>query len=423
MREHPVLDADLFASLRQALDSVNDVEVLQSMVRVDRGEFTRFVTDEVENPKFLHESSVFDMSAATSALAECVDVVESSSAPEVVVQLYRAKLKNQQLRFELLDAAAQRDDERFCATSKLIYGSPNKTYFAQIVHHALARKPNSTSAEKASKLLTDELSHVVRPTAALPVEMLPPLALPDEPALTSEQVAIVFREIISEQALEGWDVEIDTTGRRLIFSVNPTKRLVYVPNDEHLTNRYRPLTQIATEAIAAHEIGVHATRAHRGSQQPLRLLSLGLDGYLKGEEGLASYCQQQVEGADLFYGQDRYLALGLALGLDGEARDFRAVFVLMRAYYQLHSENADAAADAIIRRTWEVCRRIFRGTTGQTTGCVNTRYLVYFEGNVEMWNYLINHPERFPHLFVGKFDPLNERHVTSLQTLEILPQW
>jgi len=423
MSAHPVLDADLFASLRTALDSVNDEEVLQAMISVDRREFVRFITDEVENPKFLLEPAVFDMSAATAALAECVDVVESSSAPEVVVQLYRAKLKNQQLRFELLDAAAQLDDERFCATSKLIYGSPNTTYFAQIVHHALAQTPNNSTAEQALDKLSDTLGHVARPTEPLPTEVLPPLRASNEPALTSTQVAKVFEEIIAEHALEGWQVVVDTTGRRVIFSVNPSKRQVYVPNDEHLANRHRPLTHVATEAIAAHEIGVHATRVHRGTQQSLRLLAIGLDGYLKGEEGLASYTQQQVEGADLFYGQDRYLALGLALGLDGEERDFRSVFVLMRAYYQIHSHDPHADEESIIRRTWEVCRRIFRGTTGQSTGCVLTKSMVYFEGNVEMWEYLINHPERYPHLFVGKFDPLNNRHVTSLQTLEILPQW
>lgn len=418
-----ILDADLYASLRAALDSVNDEEVLQAMISVDRSEFTRFVTDEVENPKFILEPAEFDMRGATAALTHCVDVVESSNAPEVVVQLYRAKLKNQQLRYELLDAAAQLDDERFTATSKLIWGSPSKEYFSQIVHHALKTNPTNRTAERALKTLDAALSHVAKPTELLPVDMLPPLQRSDTEALSSDAVAAVFREILAEQGLDGWEVIIDTTGRRYIFSVNPSKRIVYVPNDEHLAQRHRPLTRVATEAIAAHEIGVHAVRAHRGSQQSLRLLATGLDGYLRGEEGLASYSQQQVEGADFFYGQDRYLAIALALGLDGEPRDFRSVFVLLRAYYELLYHDAANDGDALIRRTWEVCRRAFRGTTGQSVGCALTKSIVYFEGNLEMWHYLIDHPERYPHLFIGKFDPLNTRHVTSLQTLEILPQW
>lgn len=418
-----MLDADLFAFLHQALSSVNDDEVLQAMVSVDRREFVRFITDEVENPKFMVEPSEFDMSAATNALAACVDEVEASNAPEVVIQLYRAKLKNQQLRFELLDAAAALDDERFCATSKLIYGSPSPEYFSQIVHHALDLKPQSSVGEQAHRQLSDALGHVARPKEPLPVDMLPPLQPQSGPPLTSAEVADVFREVAAEQGLDGWDVVIDTTQRRTIFSVNPSKKLIHVPADEHLASRYRPLTRTATEAIAAHEVGVHATRAHRGEQQPLRLLALGLDGYLRGEEGLATYSQQQVEGADFFYGQDRYLAVALALGLDGEPRDFRAVFVLMRAYYQLLMNDTKSDEKATINRTWEVCRRVFRGTTGQSTGCVLTKSMVYFEGNLQMWHYLIDHPERYPDLFVGKFDPLNNRHVTSLQTLEILPQW
>jgi hypothetical protein len=341
----------------------------------------------------------------------------------VVVQLYRAKLKNQQLRFELLDAAARLDDERFTAISKLIWGSPSKQYFSQIVHHALGADPQSKRAEQAYDVFSAALGHVAPPKEPLAVDILPPLVTNETEALSSAAVAAVFREIIAEQALTGWQVEVDITGRRYIFSVNPSKQIVYVPNDEYLARRHRPLTQTATEAIAAHEIGVHATRAHRGSMQPLKLLATGLDGYLKGEEGLASYSQQQVEGADFFYGQDRYLAIALALGLDGEPRDFRSVFVLMRAYYELHSGASHHNEEAIIQRTWEVCRRAFRGTTGQSVGCALTKSMVYFEGNVEMWQYLIDHPERYPHLFMGKFDPLNKRHVTSLQTLEILPQW
>lgn len=423
MSEPAVLDADLFASLQNALKSVDDEEILQAMMAVDRREFVRFINDEVDNPRFVHKPTVFDMRGATAALAICADAVEQSSISEVVVQLYRNKLKNQQLRFELLDAAAHLDDERFCATSKLLFGSPSREYFSRIVHHTLAASPQSKVAEQAGRMLADELGHVAKPKEPLAIDMLPPLSAGQGPALDSQQIANVFREIIAEQELTGWEVVVDTSGQRVIFSVNPARRLVYVPDDEHLQNRHRPLTQIATEAIAAHEIGVHATRAHRGEQQPLRLLSLGLDGYLRGEEGLASYLQQQVEGADLFYGQDRYLAIGLALGLDGEARDFRSVFVLMRAYYQLHGADELANDTATIRRAWEVCRRIFRGTTGQSVGCVLTKSLAYFEGNLKMWEYLINHPDRYPHLFVGKFDPLNKRHVTSLQTLGILPQW
>lgn len=421
---HPhYLDEELFAALRTAIDRVDDVEVIQAMTSVEKREFDRFLTNEVENPKFLIRQTEFDAAAATNVLGACVDLVEGSAADEVVVQLYRAKLKNQQLRFQLLDAVANVNDEWFCSTSKLIYGSPSREYFSQIVHYVLEQQPKTPVAEDAAVVLADTLNHVAKPKAVLPIDVLPPPEPTDETGLSSSAVRDIFMALIESLDLTGWEAVVDETGARSRFSVNPIRKLVHVPNDEQLAGRPQPMTQRATEALAAHEIGVHALRAHQGAQQPLKLLSLGLDGYLRGEEGLASYEQQQIEGARWFYGQDRYLAICLALGLDGEPRDFRSVFALMRAYYQLQNADQDPVSARTVRQAWEVTRRIFRGTSGQSTGQVYTRDLAYFEGNVGLWEFLINHPDRHPYLGIGKFDPLNKRHVTSLQTLNILPQW
>jgi hypothetical protein len=44
------------------------------------------------------------------------------------------------------------------------------------------------------------------------------------------------------------------------------------------------------------------------------------------------------------------------------------------------------------------------------------------EGNIGIWNMLIERPEIFESLFVGKFNPLLPRHIQTLQTLEILKE-
>lgn len=421
---HPdTLDADLFASLKRAITSVNDVEIIRSMMVVESSEYARFITNEVENPQFRIKRQEFDIKAATQALETCAAEVSASSAHEVVVQLYRAKLKNQQLRFDLLDAAAQNDDERFGAVSLELYGRPRRAEFAMLVHDALSYTPTSKTTTAALQRLTDELGHVSKPKQALPTDILPPPIDDDTEALSASAVVEIFEETLRDQLLTDWQIQLDTSGSRQRFSVNPYSKIVYVPNDEQLANRPYPLTKTAAEALAAHEIGVHAKRAAAGYASPLQLLGLGLDGYLPGEEGLASYSQQQIEGAEKFYGQDRYLAVSLALGLDGTPRDFRAVFSLMLAYYQLVQGDAQADNSRTVRRAWEVCHRIFRGTTGQSTGCVFTRDIAYFAGNLAIWEYMVTHPERYTYLFMGKFDPLNDRHVTSLQTLQLLPEW
>lgn len=423
MKPEPALDADIFSRLKQAAQSVNDVEILQSMQSVPASERARFLASEVENPRFRTEASAFDLAAATTSITDCQKHIEDSSVPEVVAQLYTAKLKNQQLRYDMLDAVARIDDKRFTELSVALYGRPQKKYFAMVVQAILAEKPKTAVATAALDSLCKALGHVAKPAEPLPTEMLPPFIVSKEKSLSAGEVAELFQTLIADEGLAGWSVVVDTVGTRSRFSVNPFLKQVYVPNDAALKARQRPFTRLAAEAIAAHEIGVHAKRAHFGTQQTLHLLSIGLDGYLRGEEGLASYAQQQVEGADGFYGQDRYFAIALALGLDGEPRDFRSVFSLMLAYYQLVQQDEKTPNERTIQRTWEVCQRIFRGTSGCSVGAVYTRDIAYFEGNVGIWNYIVQHPERYPHFFVGKFDPLNDRHVTSLQTLEILPQW
>lgn len=423
MNFKPTLDADIFSRLKEAAQSVNDVEILQSMQSVDGSEFKRFVANEVENPRFRTQASEFDLADATQKLQVCQSHIESSSVHEVVAQLYTAKLKNQQLRYDMLDAVARIDDVQFGELSIELYGRPSKKYFAMIVEAVLAVTPQTTVAEAAHRQLCNALKHVAKPAESLPTEMLPPHVEAEEEAVSAAEVADLFRATLADEELPDWSVVVDDSDRRARFSVNPYIGEIYVPSDTQLKKRHRPLTRLAAKAIAAHEISVHAKRAAVGMQQPLQLLSIGLDSYLRGEEGLASYAQQQIEGADGFYGQDRYFAVALALGLDGEPRDFRAVFSMMLAYYQLLQQDEATPNTTSVQRTWEVCQRIFRGTSGCSVGSVYTRDIAYFEGNVGIWNYIVNHPERYSDFFIGKFDPLNDRHVTSLQTLEILPQW
>jgi hypothetical protein len=134
--------------------------------------------------------------------------------------------------------------------------------------------------------------------------------------------------------------------------------------------------------------------------------------------------QQQVEGAQEFYGFDRYLAASLAIGMDGTKRDFRGVFALMTEFYQLQfvQSNQAPGVERAQNAAWEVCVRIFRGTTGQTPGCIYTKDIVYMEGNIGMWHLMSLHPDRYASFFVGKYNPLLSRHVKALQTLEILTE-
>jgi len=258
--------------------------------------------------------------------------------------------------------------------------------------------------------------------------ILPPVVT-DSPRITSiAQVEGIFKGALAQYGLKGWTLVVDQTGKRTRFSVNNQQKIINIPAENQLLARASELTEINIEALAAHEIGVHARRSAAGETSILQLLQIGLDSYLVGEEGVAGYVQQQVEGAQEFYGFDRYMAASFATGLDGEKRDFRGVFSIMVDYYIMKYATEDGVTTKKLKEmaqqsAWEVCVRIFRGTTGQTPGCIYTKDIVYLEGNISMWHLLIDKPHIFPELFVGKFNPLSSRHIKSLQTLGIINEW
>jgi len=418
-----IFDKDLFRAFEAATATVNELDVLQQIEVVSKKEYVRFMVGEVENPLFKSRRGGFDLGHAEAALATCEALVKTATVPEVVTQLYQAKLATQLLRYQLIAASTERNDEKFFELSKKIHGIPKKKLFAQAVHTILATTPQSSSGAAALKKLRRAIGHVEKPKESLHVDMLPAPVVDTSPLPTAREVKKIFDDVLAENEIQGWQNCIDETSERTRFAVNPTQKTIFIPTDAQLQARSRPLTRIGAQALAEHEVGVHARRSYEGSQQTLQLLALGLSGHLVGEEGLASYMQQQIEGAKNFYGMDRYLAIGLVIGLDGTVRDFRSVFALMQLYYVIDVDNDAVPPEVAIRSAWEVCRRIFRGTTAQQAGYAYTRDLAYFEGNVGIWEYIVSHPERLPHLFIGKYNPLNKRHVESLQTLEILPQW
>jgi len=305
-----------------------------------------------------------------------------------------------------------------------LYGKPRKKYFSyislrlkELCENYQTVYPNEVKRllRVVSKINTDDID--------IDVSVLPPLDTSGVIIESVDQAVKAFSETLARLEIIDWSIQVDKVSSRTIFSVDSTCKIIHIPNQKELLERKPKITDIHLKALAEHEVGVHARRVSEASSGPLQLLQIGLDNYLPGEEGLAGYAQQQMEGAEEFYGFDRYLAACLAVGVDGTKRDFRAVFSLMTDYYTIKFKDDRIAGRAPFQAAWVVCVRIFRGTTGQTAGCIYTKDIVYLEGNIGIWNLLTEKPQVFESLFLGKFNPLIPRHVRSLQTLEILKEW
>lgn len=70
-------------------------------------------------------------------------------------------------------------------------------------------------------------------------------------------------------------------------AVNTAKKRVYF-NSNH------PFTETDLQRLAVHEIGTHIKRGEHARKQKLKLFSIGFQGYLQTEEGLAVYNEEQA---------------------------------------------------------------------------------------------------------------------------------
>lgn len=221
--------------------------------------------------------------------------------------------------------------------------------------------------------------------------------------------------------ISGWTVEYNKIPYGN-FRVSPKRKKIIVPNTNLLMVRKgeRQLTEKRLEAIVEHEISTHVLRSVNGGKTPLKLLSVGLAGYLHGEEGIATVREQEVLGATDYASPNTYFALGIAYGLDrgGEKRSFLETFKVLHDYFYVIGGLSGANSKS---KAFAACYRLYRGATGSGTSVILTKDRVYREGNIAIYKLLTEFPERKSWFDVGKFDPTNGRHVRLLTDLSLLP--
>lgn len=417
------LDEHWFNSVRAIGSQVDEGEWLHKRIYVSEEERDLFLNNEIENPQFLHKKT--KISEPDTELIEKLKAdIQANEKDAVVLDLYEHKIEKLSQRSDLLHALIAKNDQAFYQASVRLYGKPKKKYFAYVAKRITALcKTGEAVNPVIAKRLKRIVSKIDQSDRDISADILPPLVEEGKVIASVDEVTRIFQATLDRLEIQNWTLHVDSEIPRSRFSVSPFSQVIHIPNQAQLLLRPKKLTDIQIAALAEHEIGVHARRAYEGAKSPLKLLQIGLDSYLAGEEGLAGYVQQQIEGADEFYGFDRYFAACLAIGMDGTKRDFRAVFSVMTDYYTLKYAIADETDVAPFRAAWDVCVRIFRGTTGKTPGTIYTKDIVYMEGNIGIWHLISDKPHVFESLFLGKFNPLLSRHVKSLQTLGILKEW
>ena len=438
VKSHETFDEKLFDSFAE-FGSFQAFQYLNGDKQYRNEQKQKFLSGEITNPSLDYPD--IDLEKFTqieeSLLAMRQDVILNEKN-EVVKQTYRWRLNEKIAEVRMLTSVATGDMRRFKRYSEYIYGKPSIETFAYSVNSIRSKAMDSIDSdntelrEAATELLgclseingsevstlptqetvdlahnrtVDELGHLVKIQS-------------DTNKFTAEQMKEVFDSAIDTLNATGWNVSIDDSTSKTGVTTDQEAKSIIIPQD-------RTVSRNKLETLIIHEVGTHIARRVNGERSRLKLLSLGLDRYEAGDEGVATMREQAVLGkVDDYRGIDGLLAVGLCLGLDGEQRDFRQVYKILEKYYLFKNLSAgkEDSLEKAQNSAWNRAVRTFRGSDCNTPGVCLTKDLIYRDGNIKTWNVIKDSPNEMLRFNIGKYDPSNPRHIWILEQLGISDQ-
>ncbi len=407
-----------------------------------------FLNGEVRNPRL--DTPFIDPERLVSKERELLQLksdILATEENELVKQVYRWKINERIASIRMLKAAHEGKMRTFKRYAEFIYGRPSSEIFAYTINSVGARAEscreydNQELADAAESLLealpvalVQFDDHRVEDSTFLLAKRNVEEEIGDilhiegfEGKLSGDDLVGVFEDALDSLGMsEGsggkWTVVLDDKTDARVISVDQMNEEVRVPVSARLSH---------TELIPwlAHEIGTHALRRRNGERTKLMLLGLGLDRYEGGEEGVATMRGQVAgsESLDDFAGLRYHLVASLALGLDGRPRDFRGTFEVMEKYHVFNYLSKGKSLEKAVRMArnlaYSDCVRLFRGTDCGA-GVVLPKDIAYREANIGVYDLIGTEDGRaeMMRFSVGKYDPMNPRHIWILDQLGVTDQ-
>lgn len=361
-------------------------------------------------------------------------ILPQSNVGELIEKLYKAKIVEKRKLLMLVRSAYEAQANTpggseaahtFNQLTKEVFGAPSLDVFRQLmstinddISSVGWESKNSEAYHRFSQiaLASEGESTITKFTPA------PRKDLSDHSSFVSEanEVVAFFKGKMLALGLHDWAVQISDKPIES-FRVYGKRKVLLVPKTSVIKSRKneRRLSIDVMEGLFAHEVLTHVIRGVNGAQSGLLLLSHGLAGYLPGEEGIATFREQQYSSAKDYAGKTMYLALGLAYGLDrnGQPRTFREVYEILSDYFTLKFGGFSKKVQA---KAFVTCARIFVVSPHQNIPLIFTRDIVYREGNIAI-NTAVQADDTLLEIFdVGKFNPVNTEHVAILKSLNII---
>lgn len=398
-----------------------------------------FLRGKVINPNF--EYSNIDLDELNNAEEEFLRLKEDiimSEENEALKATYRWRLNEMIARVRMLKAAKNGDMRRFTRYSKFIYGSPSPELFDLSVYDIRKHFKKNMGGEDGETARTMEELDSLLPR---------PKSNPNLPKSPSKDTVQAVYDIVNKEyeklelevdpEREYTDQEIKELFEIALLKVGATDWVVRINKNRTSINVSQPGKNVSVPEgktykgnllikRVMHEIKRHVERRVKGETSQLSLLGFGLDRYEKGEEGVTKVTEHAVSNKFLeFATPELHLGIGLALGLDGEKKDFRQVYEILEKHFylkEMRAKNPKSKEEAVItaqEKAWKHCYRIFRGTDCSTPGACLTKDIIYREGAVGVWYLVIKDTNEVYKFSIGKYDPTNERHLWILSQLEI----
>lgn len=422
-KKEKALDEEWYERFEK-IGAFQDFEYLEGEKKQREEQKRLFLEESVRNPDLGYPKlEKFNFEKTENELLELKNDILALENNEVVRKAYHWKINEKIAQVRMLRAVREGRDDKVLKYSTFVYGFPDKDVFAydlKAVSEIIAQNEGSDDLRKlfAMRRLRESLELESANENGISGDFLPVkkrvLLYPfqEEKKFKATEIKEEFESALDEMKIEGWSVVIDENITAI--SVSQEKKIVKVPEK-------RKLNEIGIKKLIAHEIETHVLRREKGENSKLKLMGLGLDRYLSGEEGISTFAEQEIEGTDEFAGFDGHLAVSLAVGLDGKKRDFREVFNILSDYMFLKSKEKDLnkAWENAKTAAWNRCVRTFRGTSCNTPGACLTRDIVYREGNINTWIVARGNLEEVTKFSLGKYDAFNPRHAWILEQLGI----
>lgn len=253
--------------------------------------------------------------------------------------------------------------KKFCNSSKKVYG-----------------EPNNKEVNLSLKLLQEKFNS-------------------SQKNITPEQM---LNELKPNLIGTGFSAEIKTN-MSASASINLTQKKLYL-------NKEARFNQKDVQRLKVHEIETHIYRYLNGLTQPVKILSLGNgEDYLKTEEGLAMFNEEQTKSSDFI--QERIIAGRLYAVRYALTHDFFDTFDEMKKYFD---EN----------EAYTLTQRVKRGIPTGEKGAFTKDY-GYYSGLLSVREYY-NCGKRIEDLYYGKIS-LDEikivKKIKGIQQAKYLPEY